>query len=276
MADEPDPDGRTDPPPARVERAAGRATRQQRDAQDVALHRDRRRRGPRRSHQRGEPPRQACHAPARATALARPMRFGFQMNVDSSTAAPDTARSRPATSPAHGPPIEPRQPPHDADRGDPRQGDDARPPRAASRRRSGTPPGRAGSSTRRRGGRRRSTSAARAAGRRRPGRTRAGRACRGPGRRPTCRVPRGRAGAAAAGERRSSADAATHGSNRAARREASRLGAVIRGRRPGRARWSAANAAGGSGASGRSGDEGPRAVQVDRVVALVHARASRG
>ena len=34
------------------------------------------------------------------------MRFGFQMNVDSSTAEVETAIASPATSPATGPPIE--------------------------------------------------------------------------------------------------------------------------------------------------------------------------
>ena len=34
------------------------------------------------------------------------MRFGFQMNVDSSTAAVETAIARPATMPATGPAIE--------------------------------------------------------------------------------------------------------------------------------------------------------------------------
>ncbi len=33
------------------------------------------------------------------------MRFGFQMNVDSSTALADTAMRSPATAPATGPPI---------------------------------------------------------------------------------------------------------------------------------------------------------------------------
>ena len=66
----------------------------------------------------------ARQAPARATALESAMRFGFQMNVDSSTAAVDVAMTSPATSPATGPPIDARQPPHDPDRGDAGQGDE--------------------------------------------------------------------------------------------------------------------------------------------------------
>ena len=39
------------------------------------------------------------------------MRFGFQMNVDSSTAEVETAIASPATKPGHGPADRPRQPP---------------------------------------------------------------------------------------------------------------------------------------------------------------------
>ena len=49
---------------------------------------------------------QAYHAPASAIELDNAMRFGFQMNVDSSTAEADTAIARPATRPATGPPID--------------------------------------------------------------------------------------------------------------------------------------------------------------------------
>ena len=49
---------------------------------------------------------QARQAPASAIALESAMRFGFQMNVDSSTAEVETAIASPATSPATGPPIE--------------------------------------------------------------------------------------------------------------------------------------------------------------------------
>ena len=43
------------------------------------------------SHHRARPLDQARHAPASAMALERAMRFGFQMNVDSSIADADTA-----------------------------------------------------------------------------------------------------------------------------------------------------------------------------------------
>ena len=58
------------------------------------------------SHQRRSPPDHAFQAPARATALESAIRFGFQMNVDSSTAAVDVAITSPATRPATGPPID--------------------------------------------------------------------------------------------------------------------------------------------------------------------------
>ena len=57
------------------------------------------------SHQRGRPVDHARQAPARAIALDRAIRFGFQMKVDSSTADADTAITSPATSPATGPPM---------------------------------------------------------------------------------------------------------------------------------------------------------------------------
>src|SRR5687767_9034065 len=48
----------------------------------------------------------ARHAPASATELVSAIRFGFQMNVDSSTALADTAIRKPAAAPAIEPPIE--------------------------------------------------------------------------------------------------------------------------------------------------------------------------
>ena len=144
------------------------------------------------SHQPGRRLVQARHAPASATALDSAIRFGFQMNVDSSTAAGEMAIARPATNPATGPRDRPGQPPRHADRGDPGERDPGRPPPAASRRRSGPRPARGGSSRARRDGRRRSTSAARATGRPRRGPGPATSACRDPGRRPTCRASPGR------------------------------------------------------------------------------------
>jgi len=55
------------------------------------------------SHQPGRRPVHARQAPASATALDSAIRFGFQMNVDSSTAAGEMAIASPATSPATGP-----------------------------------------------------------------------------------------------------------------------------------------------------------------------------
>ena len=80
--------------------------RQHRDAQDVALHRDR---GPDAGHQ---PPARvarldhACQAPANAIALDSAMRFGFQMNVDSSTAEVETAIASAGDQARDRPPIE--------------------------------------------------------------------------------------------------------------------------------------------------------------------------
>ncbi len=58
------------------------------------------------SHQRGSRVDHARQAPASAMALDSAMRFGFQMNVDSSTAEVETAIATPATRPATGPPID--------------------------------------------------------------------------------------------------------------------------------------------------------------------------
>jgi hypothetical protein len=58
------------------------------------------------SHQAAARVRQACQAPATASALKKGIRFGFQMKVDSSTLAADTARRRAATRPAAGPAID--------------------------------------------------------------------------------------------------------------------------------------------------------------------------
>src|SRR5437773_7244475 len=58
------------------------------------------------THQRARPVVQACHPAASATELASGIRFGFQMNVDSSTALVETVIRRPAIRPATGPPIE--------------------------------------------------------------------------------------------------------------------------------------------------------------------------
>ncbi len=77
------------------------------------------------SHQRRSPPVHARHAPARASALESAMRFGFQMNVDSSIAAADRdGIARPATAPATGPADGTGEPPHDAHGRDPRQRDE--------------------------------------------------------------------------------------------------------------------------------------------------------
>ncbi len=57
------------------------------------------------SHQRPSRLVQARHAVASASALNRGIGFGFQMNVDSSTAEIETAMRRPAASPATGPAI---------------------------------------------------------------------------------------------------------------------------------------------------------------------------
>ncbi len=57
------------------------------------------------SHHRGEPLRQARSAAAKASADATGMRFGFQMNVDSSIPDGETAARSPATAAATGPPI---------------------------------------------------------------------------------------------------------------------------------------------------------------------------
>ena len=48
----------------------------------------------------------ARHAAASESAAKNPIGFGFQMNVDSSIAAGETARSAPAIRPATGPPID--------------------------------------------------------------------------------------------------------------------------------------------------------------------------
>ena len=48
----------------------------------------------------------ARHAPLRAIALDRAIRFGFQMNVDSSIAEAEIAIASPATTPATGPAID--------------------------------------------------------------------------------------------------------------------------------------------------------------------------
>ena len=58
------------------------------------------------SHHAGRRVVQARHAPASATALDRAIRLGFQMKVDSSTAAGEMAIASPATNPATGPAIE--------------------------------------------------------------------------------------------------------------------------------------------------------------------------
>ncbi len=58
------------------------------------------------SHQRGRRVVHARQAPARAIALDSAMTFGFQMNVEPSTADVETASTRPATNPATGPPID--------------------------------------------------------------------------------------------------------------------------------------------------------------------------
>src|SRR3954464_5019663 len=58
------------------------------------------------SHHRRSAPDHAFHAPARAIALDNAMRLGFQMNVDSSTAAADVAMASAATTPAIGPPTD--------------------------------------------------------------------------------------------------------------------------------------------------------------------------
>ena len=78
------------------------------------------------THQRRRPVVQAHHAPASAIELDRAMRFGFQMNVDSSTAeardghrqARDEAGDRPADRSG--------QPPRDEHGGDPGQRDEGR------------------------------------------------------------------------------------------------------------------------------------------------------
>ena len=119
--------------------------------------------------------------PASATALDRAIRFGFQMNVDPSTAEVETASSEPGDQAGDRAGDRPREPPGHGDRGDPGQGDhgDHRQRRVATGQEGRR--ARGGSSRGPRGGRRRSTSAARAAARRRPGPRPAGRACRGPG-----------------------------------------------------------------------------------------------
>ena len=58
------------------------------------------------SHQRARPVVRARQAPASATALDRAIRFGFQMNVDSSIALAETAIMSAATNAATGPAIE--------------------------------------------------------------------------------------------------------------------------------------------------------------------------
>ncbi len=57
------------------------------------------------THQPARRVPQACQAAASAIELDKAIRFGFQMNVDSSTALPDTARRSAATMPAIGPAI---------------------------------------------------------------------------------------------------------------------------------------------------------------------------
>ena len=70
------------------------------------------------SHQPRRPPDHARHAPASAMALESAMRFGFQMKVDSSIAAADTAMSEPGHEPGHRSTDRARQPPRDSDRRD--------------------------------------------------------------------------------------------------------------------------------------------------------------
>jgi len=57
------------------------------------------------THQAGRRLFQARHVAASATALDNAIRLGFQMNVDSSIAAAETAIRRPAVKPAARPPI---------------------------------------------------------------------------------------------------------------------------------------------------------------------------
>ena len=73
--------------------------RRQDDAEHVAMHRDHGRRRQRRPTSLPVVCVHACHAAARATELDSAIRFGFQMNVDSSTALAETAISSAATSP---------------------------------------------------------------------------------------------------------------------------------------------------------------------------------
>ena len=75
------------------------------------------------SHHRARRVDHARQAPASATALDSAMRFGFQMNVDSSMADAEIAIRSPATNPATGPADRPRQPPRDRHRGDAEQRD---------------------------------------------------------------------------------------------------------------------------------------------------------
>ena len=56
-------------------------------------------------HHRGRPACHACQPAASAIELDSAIRFGFQMNVDSSTALAETAISSAATSPARRPRI---------------------------------------------------------------------------------------------------------------------------------------------------------------------------
>ena len=226
-----------------------------------------------RSHHAGSArrPRSPGAPPARRRSRGA-MRFGFQMNVDSSTAELETAISRPATSPATGPPI--ARASHHVTRTarDPGQGDQRGRPRAASRRPSGTRPATAGSSRARRGGRRRSTSAGRGAARPRRGPARAGRACRGPGRRPTFRASRDPAGEAARRSRpgrwgpgqapgpRANVDAVAHSASSSGSLRAAPPGPAAADRH--RLRWQVGERPARRDVVG--------AGHVDRVVALVH------
>ena len=76
------------------------------------------------SHQPVAPPDHARHAAASATALERAMRFGFQMKVDSSTAAIETAIVEAGHEAGDRPTDRACQPPDDPDGRDARQGDE--------------------------------------------------------------------------------------------------------------------------------------------------------
>ena len=164
-------------------------TGQEHDAEDVALHRHGRRRRP-----ASEPPSRLDASSTPATrrrarsALESAIRFGFQMNVDSSTAVAETAIASPATRPATGPPIARASHHVTATAAIPPSAISAvtasgeSPPVSARRRREQVVVERAvvEVADRRRRAEQRHRS--------RRGRARAARACRGPGRRPTCRA----------------------------------------------------------------------------------------